>query len=1232
MTTQKLIHSNAFNFMSFVQGGVDERTGQYNLNIELPQLPNNALNGPILPLRLSFSPLNNQNSGFGKGWTLLLSQYNLDDNKLDLHTGQSFKISDNGPGQPAPVLERKLEIFYFENRSEGATKRYRIAHKSGLVEWLQPQPTDLRLALPVRVEASSGHGITLAYHRTKKGCLESIVDDTGRKLLSIDYVGDSRVDITLLPNSAASAQYSLVLTGDRLTKVTLPTSNGAAWSVGYESVGEMLCVTRLDTPLGGTELITYQECGHYFPGSTDRALPYVTRHVLKPGVGQADMETTYTFSAENFLGYNALTSWIDNGLDNLYRVADRGYTYGSIATLLCDSKPVRTVERRYNRHHLMVEEVTVEQACTRRIKTKYHERDSDFVDQPKYFQLPHTVTTSWELDCPDAPVHPRSETVTTEYDGFANQTLEVQPNGVRTERTFCPDAEGFVRHIEQEVVRPAEGYEGDAPTLCTRYHYALYPPVEVDGHEPGPGWLVNQLEARYQLHADASETALQAIERIYVNEPGDAFTHGRLAQQITTRNEKQTKIHFSYSDTPEQPTTHPVLETKQVIEGFDHGPEHHARKELTLQHSLLIGEPLLNRDDNDVEIEYEYDELRRVTRETVAPRTPYEASRHYRYTLVSSPGGRATQEQIDVKGISTVTTVDGLNRAVEAKRVDSDFVSENKAPDYRQTYKATYDGLGNLIEEVEFDWHQDVDVPLKSTFSYDNWGQRYLTVGPDKVVHHDQIDPIGAPDRLGPVRREWRESADGLRCSGRTVTFMNLFEKPSKVERVAASGQSYSSHLYFYDGLGRSIREKDAELNETLFSYDAFDRLVDHTLADGAVVHRDYALYSTEDLPELIQVTPRRSTEPKVLGLQQFDGLDRLVKSTTGGRVRSLYYKPGQRNPSTVITPKGKRIEYTYNPQLNDEPIQRTQVDVDVTGTFDFDPENARLLSCSEHGVAMTRDYFSTGDLKAETCSFEGGVPYTMAYVHSLQGKLLSYTDVLGGEQTYTYDEAARLTATSLGSLHSNFEYDGLGRQVFYETIDNGAGELPRRLGTRLEFDDFDREVLRTFDFGDLTQTLSQRYDKADRIICKVLRQGKELLRRETFDYDERGRLLEYACSGLKEYFPVDPYGNSIRRQTFRFDAIDNILRVLTAHTQGSVDIVYHFENPCDPAQLCGFTAEGVTEEPIVVTLKYDCDGNLIVDEQGRQLEYDALGRLQSVDGLAYGYDPLDRLVSQEQP
>ncbi len=57
MTQATSVHSNAFNFMSFIQGGVDPRTGQYTVAIDLPELKANDLQGPGFALRLAFNPL-----------------------------------------------------------------------------------------------------------------------------------------------------------------------------------------------------------------------------------------------------------------------------------------------------------------------------------------------------------------------------------------------------------------------------------------------------------------------------------------------------------------------------------------------------------------------------------------------------------------------------------------------------------------------------------------------------------------------------------------------------------------------------------------------------------------------------------------------------------------------------------------------------------------------------------------------------------------------------------------------------------------------------------------------------------------------------------------------------------------------------------------------------------------------------------------------------------------------
>lgn len=65
-----------------------------------------------------------------------------------------------------------------------------------------------------------------------------------------------------------------------------------------------------------------------------------------------------------------------------------------------------------------------------------------------------------------------------------------------------------------------------------------------------------------------------------------------------------------------------------------------------------------------------------------------------------------------------------------------------------------------------------------------------------------------------------------------------------------------------------------------------------------------------------------------------------------------------------------------------------------------------------------------------------------------------------------------------------------------------------------------------------------------------------------------------------------------------------------------------------DPAQLR--SVKNTHPDYADFTLQYDLDGNMTLDDKGKTLAYDALGRLSSYDGSGYSYDPLDRLSGQE--
>ena len=1206
------VHSNAFNFLSFVQAGVDPRTGQYTCAISLPELKANHLCGPIVPLSLGFSPMSSRDIGFGKGWGLHLSHFDPVTSILSLSTGETFRIA--GPQSAPTVPERKIDSFHFAYEADGS---YRVVHKSGLVEILS-KTAGSEEAWVTQMFSAEGHRVALAYTLyAGEALLQRISDDYGA-LLSVERSGTTRTAVHLHPDKGPGgtplASFILSLNNAELVSIALPTDNQAAWRFVYEPVNDYLCIKELRTPLGGHELITYASQGHQFPQNHYPPLPTVERHEQRPGFGQPAVERRFSYSSENFLGFNANgLVWDDDGLDNLYQ-ADSLYTYSSTEMLWVENQALRTTARTFNHFHLLTDETVTQNDNVLSTRTIYHGSPGlAFPQQPAQCQLPDTVQKIWYLKSASSQTH--EEVTRTTFDTFGNLLTQHNPDGtLETSRYYplgggdgCPpDPQGFERNLQDKTVTPAPDALGEAPTLRTAYRYALQTGV---GAGSTPDWLAISDEALLQVQDDDGteiETELQRTTFTYINAPTDRYLHGRKLQETQTLNGQSSLTDYAYQRTKNSRAGETVQHTViSLSTDFDA-----VQKSYTLEHSLLNGQPLLNRDDNDVEIAYRYDALGRVTDETVAPATEFEATRHYDYVLSARDDQQAEQTVTNVKGLKTRTLMDGANRVIAEHRQGAD---ETQPEEYRQTYSARYDSRGLLIEDTTSDWllisKTLRELPLTSTYQYDDWGEQRSVTGPDGIERHKVVDQI---------KRTTTEWQAGM---GKTITVNNRFDKPDSVERLDLSGKRISLESTQYDGLGRTLAQVDALGNSREFSYDAFDRLLGNRLPDNAQVERAYASHSREDLPVAISV------DGVLLGEQSFDGLDRMIDSTVGGRVTRFEFIEGRLQPDKVHTPSGEAIDYLYQPQLGEQPIQRKLLN--STADYTYDPQNARLMSSKEQDQELERDYFASGELKEER-RVQGGETYAMQYQYSLDGLLLSYTDVVGATQTWTYDSSGRLESTKAGTLVSTFTYNALGQTASIETVDSAQAQSLR---ISLEYDDVGREVLRSFVLpGGVEQQLAQAYDAADHLQQRTLREGSTLLRDETFEYDPRGRLELYTATGPNS--PLDPQGKQIQSQSFKFDALDNLTEVTTVFAGGSNIALYEY-NGEDPVQLSA-VSNSHADYPARIELDYDANGNLTVDEAGRLLDYDALGRLLSVSAAGdapavdYGYDALDSLTNSQ--
>ncbi|MEK1954917.1 RHS repeat-associated core domain-containing protein [Pseudomonas sp. YNh] len=1272
--------SNAFNFSSFMQSSVDPRTGLYTLSIDLPALNANDLCGPDLPLQLNFSPMSNENYGFGIGWRLKLSSFNITTGMLSLHTGESFKVADNGPGNAPVIAEKKIDSFHFTNISAGTKKRIRIAHKSGLIEILEPQEKDPETALPVRVMGASGHGVNLAYDTTEaKPRLKSITDDTKHILLEIKYPTNNRTEFTFNPTTRSAARYTLDLVNNELRKVTLPTSSDEYWELHYKLYDRFPFLSKVENPDKGVEEITYHEgkTGHKYPG-IDRYLPAVKAHLIMPDVPDTTTHilTEYTYSNNNFLGNGTgLTYGEENGTDQLYRFTGHTFEYNSTAKHFRDKKEYRTVVSTFNRFHLMTSQATTDDGCIETITTTYNELENlEFKYQPNHFQLPLTVRKSW-AKAGDPTVGDYEETKTT-YDIHGNLLTELKPDGTSMRRTYYPgmdDPEGFERNLKFMVIYPATPSSPDEPLaqlISSEFTYASLPALPQNNPDLNmPEWLLLEKEDIFEGEGEARQLLNSKIRR-YLNKVDTPFQHGRVDQQITQINDATTTSDWKYEKVKDG---NDQLTWSRSTETFtDH--THTLEKKTATTYSMHNGQVVLEHDANNVFTHYEHDVLGRVIAETASPGTPYATTRTTAYKLLDESGRKRTcEETTDSKGVVTRTVFDGSRRPIREEREAKDAVTGVVVK--RTVAEFNYDSAGRLVSEIGYDYLPDKDgkpeprvLKLESKYKYDGWGQQCEEERPDGIKERIDATPL---EPGGQLITRWTESpnAPGHRLQ-QTVSKLNRFSKPvyeCRLLEEEVKAPDESTHRvtreagrtdFTYDGVGRCVSRTESILDPrggnqiikrtSKFTYDALGRMTSNQRPDGTTLLRKFAPHSMGELVTELQLKENSNAAEQMLYERKFDGLGRLVRMTVGLRVEEYSYQGTtqlvDKRTAFSLDPTSLRkrvIGYEYKQELTEHPskLVATLEDEDglarqgeqLAADFEYDGESAEITHANNAQGKRGYVYTDQGDLCEEHLTDTEGTPYSVTYQQSWQGLPTQRKHSDGQACDYDYDGQGRLVSVVQGNLKSTLTYsEDTGLLETTETRDTtnpDAQQQPVTLCTQHN-DSLGRETRRTLSVNGQVRQLVNVWLDNDMLHSRTLWQGEQKLREETFEYDDLGRLTKYDC-------PVQTTsGRQIKTQIFRFDAVDNVKRCRTTFNEGDPDDAEFTYCAHDSFRLKKVTHTVPPEGcPLEQTFSYDELGNMLNDECGNALYYDSLGRLHQVQDAnrkvtaQYGYDGHDQLL-----
>jgi RHS repeat-associated protein len=1253
-------YSNAFGFYSHISGAVDPRTGMYSATIDLPTGKGNRLRGPHLEFRLAYDALNPVDEGFGVGWRLGLTELDRDTNVLTLGDGDSHRMEWFYPGDPATFPDRKLESFRLVPGADNLTAV--LTHATGVVEYLAPTPSNRYVMRPVRIVNPGGNAIHFTWE-TLNGLdvLTRVIDDEGVELLRLAYPDRSEIQLRLWTASAGMLDMNFERNGDDLVRVRIPAimelNDGTAsaedepvWAFNYRNTLEapyLRLLTSIVAPDGIQDQVDYDERAlelprgaprRYMPAVAERRRMLVTAPARPRQYGPRATRSrfvqtsTYTYDNygyNNFYGFPLVADWQSRNDQLIQHGSASSFIYGSTETQRDeDGGALCTIERNYNHFHLLTTETTRRGHVLQTIATTYGEvSGKPFRDQPASFQLPHTVTTTIYDDRDDDI---RQVTVARNtYDEYGNVLSRLDgASGViersayyplEGEEEVCPpDPSRLARRLKRSTVEPGPG---GGPTLSTHYRYCNVPRRQRAGEADG---VYVQACGEWTTLDDTGETLTES-QQDFILDQGDQ--HGAIAWETRTQDGLTERRDFSYRTEASDTVTTRIVTT--MHDGLTTAED----ETLTLLGGLV-------KDTTDAfgnSVRFTHDTLCRPQEQThfrnrgeevVASRSRYFVTNTERWV-----------RRCGVTGLWHRTWLDEQGRLIE---------QEEPLPDggAMTVREVVYNAFGEMTEDVVFDrLAADRTLALVSRYSYDDWGRCNDIALPDGSHTRSETALV---ERFGEVLTRtttWRE-AGGQRMGGWQSTDTDAAGR----QRCAESGLwdadgsrlTSATATWRYDGLGRCIETVDAMNLVTLQTWDHFGRLIRTELPDATGIVRHYAPGGGESVAGT-EVTPPGEETGTVVGTRQHDGLGRITEEAAGSLVRRFFYKPEQIRPVTEQLPGGGIIERTYDPWLDEALVSEVLLGNPpvMLKQATYDPKVGTPLSLSSDSAAMLMRTDYLGRM-TEQDVIVGGAPARSTKVDASPGGIeLAKTGVDGMRQVFDCDDRGRLTGTTHYTPDGDvlvevaFAYDALSRPASRTTRD-ARGSIVEAVS----YDDLGRLATTTWAY-DAGGNAGQRklvlaWRKDNKLIGKNwYGDGDQWLRDETMDYDRRGRLVDHQIlADTPHEFPIDEAGQSYCRQRFVYDCLDNLLRVTTTRCDGRVNVTTYEYDDTDRDRLTGAssTLPGYPGYGGKLTLRYDGDGNLVDDGEGRALTWDAAGRLASMslpDGnrIDYGYGPDGRIA-----
>ncbi|NWE67608.1 hypothetical protein HX857_02740 [Pseudomonas gingeri] len=887
-----LLKNEIFNTANKKENYVDPRTGLFNAYFPIVSLIANAAQGPNLDIDLFYRPSKVDRFGIGTGWKFRLSSYDLIYKTLTLSTGVSVDNPSNMDGRDV------LRSYGF---TLGADKEYdeygtpkqaiQIYHKDGSIEKLNFTGANHELS-PTKIITTHGFTLDITWE-IQRGNLGNVtrltsIRDEKNTLLSATYTDNSATFI-IWPNT--QEQHSAVLNfNTTLNSVTFPDSpTPSSQNFYYEpnpTLGQVL--TTVTSSSGLIEKVLYKNQGATINNTT---FPWVTQHTLTPGGGQPEIITGYSYTRVS---------------SDSYTTTSTNYTSEQVIS------KIFTFEK-----NLLTSETQIINECSTTIKYEYL-GSAPYLNKTQYKNqnsgaFRETPTKQTLFSPENNIIYSDTSGVSTRWKYANNNTSNAKQAfniPVNLEYPIQLDNDTYSnllniseRHIESEQFYNIQSSQ-DGDLIRKFYSYTLLPKKE-------PSLAAGNLRPSLCLTVYSPDSVggsslgrwkdgSMVLETIaYIKDPSSPH-HGRV--QSTT-----TEILDAYGNTVpySKYTTNFYYEItdaylRKITEVVSSEGISNTIEETT---SIFSGRVVKFIDTLKNTTEYTYDSLGRTVKTTQNSQS-YQYRKTTDYQYIQTASGPSVVITNDT-GVKQWIKSDALQRPISTE-IWTDITG---SPQWLSVTSTQYDALGR--EEKIFLYDHLADGSVLSSWTethYDNWGNPNKSIVNNEKTIYSNYNPISN------TLESWIEFG-GTPC-GKTLTTYNPQGEIVLITSSDIWGNTQATQSYQYDGFQRitTQTQKTRSLSNSLditYTYDNFGRPSTIT-SENKTISYIYPNHTPEKVISGISVLDHSNYASYNLGQQNYDTLNRLVHSASGGRSYTFTYATSSNSATTATLPDAREVSFEY--------------------------------------------------------------------------------------------------------------------------------------------------------------------------------------------------------------------------------------------------------------------------------------------------------------------------------